>query len=165
MIQDNSPACPYCGRPLAAPPAGIQEVVLKVGAVTFTNANLKDAATAIGGTLAGGILGKRAANNAAQNLAQNGHGVLTNMRFVFGSSKAFKKIPAGSPFSVAQYGAKGDIVFDIPLAEIISFTQGKQGFSTLFALETMDSVYKFALLKKTDFPEWDAAFFQARGRR
>jgi len=144
--------------------SSINEVVLKEGFVTFSNANLKDAAVGIAGTLAGGIIGNRLARKAADNLGKNGHGVLTDRRFVFGNSKPLKKIAVGTSVNFGEHRAKGDIVFDIPLADIVGISQGKQGFSTLFILETNDGVYKFALMKKSQYPEWESAFNKALGK-
>ena len=160
VVDDTAVVCPNCGCPIDS----ANEVVLKVGAVTFTNANIKDAAAAIGGSLVGGIIGRRVARTASDNLGKNGHGVLTDRRFVFGNSKALKKIAEGTTVSFSVHRAKGDIDFDIPLMDIAAFSKGKQGFSTLFALETNAGEYKFALLKKSQFPEWEAAFNKALGK-
>jgi len=135
-----------------------------VGAVTFTNVNLKNMAAAIGGTAVGGIIGRRVARAAADNLGKNGHGVLTDKRFVFGSSNRLKKISEGAAANFAVARAKGGIDFDIPLTEIASVSEGKQGFSSLFAIETNNGTYKFALLKKSQLPEWMDAFNKALGR-
>jgi len=135
-----------------------------VGAVTFTNANLKDMAAAIGGNVAGGIIGNRIFNNASRNLGKNGFGILTNKRFVFGNSKPLKKMTEGSVVSFAAQRAKGDIDFDIPLETIATVSEGKQGFSPIFAIDTNGGEYKFALLKKAALPEWIAGFNKALGR-
>jgi len=121
-------------------------------------------AAAIGGAAVGGIVGRRVANSAGRNLGKNGHGVLTAKRFVFGNSKALKKIAEGSAVNFAAQRAKGDIDFDIPLETIVSVSEGKQGFSSLFALDTNDGEYKFSLLKKAQLPEWMAAFSRVLGR-
>ena len=160
IIADNAAACPYCGCPLDT----VNEVAIKVGAVTFTNANFRDAAAAIGGVAVGGIIGSRITSSASSNLGKNGHGVLTTRRFVFGNSKALKKIPEGSVVNFAAQRAKKDIDFDIPLETIATVTEGKQGFSSLFAISTSHGDYKFALLKKAQLPEWMAAFSRALGR-
>jgi len=144
--------------------ASANENVIMVGAVTLSNANVKDAAATIGGALVGGLIGRGIASTASGNMAQNGHGVLTNRRFVFGSSKAFKKLNVGATVNFAESLSNGDVYYDIPLSDIVNFSQGKQGFSTLFALETHGGVYKFALLKKSMFAEWEAGFAKARGR-
>jgi len=157
---DKAAVCPNCGFPIEY----ANETVLKTGAVTFTNINLNDAAAAIGGALAGGENSRRIAWGATDNLGRNGHGVLTDKRFVFGSSGPLKKITEGSIADLSGYRARGDIYFDIPLADILSFKKGKQGFSTLFALETNDGVYKFALLFKSRYPGWEAAFNKALGK-
>ena len=162
VVADTAAACPNCGCPIDS----ANEFVLKVGAVTFTNVNAKDMAAAIAGNLAGGNLvsgipGRRVFNAASRNLGKNGHGVLTNKRFVFGNSRALKKTAEGSAVSFAAQRAKGDIDFDIPLEVITSVSEGKQGFSALFAIDTYDGEYKFALLKKSQLPEWMAAFQRA----
>jgi len=160
VVADTAAACPYCGCPIDS----ANEVVFKVGAVTFFNLNAKDVAAAIGGSAAGGMIGRRIANTASKNLGKNGHGVLTDKRFVFGNSKALKKIAEGSAVSFAAGRAKGDIDFDIPLGTIVSVGEGKQGFSSLFVLDAIDGEYKFALMKKSQLPEWIDAFKKARGR-
>jgi len=160
VVADTAAACPYCGCPIDS----ANEVVFKVGAVTFFNLNAKNVAAAIGGSAVGGIIGRRVANTASKSMGKNGHGVVTNKRFVFGNSKALKKIAAGSAVSFAAVRAKRDIDFDIPLETIVSVSEGKQGFSSLFVLSTNDGEYKFALMKKTELPEWIAAFNKALGR-
>jgi len=159
-VAETAAVCPDCGFPVEY----ANETAIKVGAVTFTNINLNDVAAAIGGALAGGENSRRIAWGAMDNLGRNGHGILTDKRFVFGSSGPLKKITEGSIVDLAGYRAKGDIYFDIPLADILSFSKGKQGFSTLFALETNDGVYKFALLWKSRYPEWEAAFNKVLGK-
>ncbi|MCL2695186.1 MAG: hypothetical protein FWE69_02540 [Clostridiales bacterium] len=160
VVAEAAVACPNCGCPIDS----ANETVLKVGFVTFTNVNLKDMAGAVGGSLAGGIVGNRIARNASANLGQNGHGVLTDKRFVFGAGKALKKMTPGAPADFAPARKKGGITFDIPLADVAGISQDKQGFSTLFALDTSGGVYKFALMKKSQYDEWEAAFRHALGR-
>ena len=159
-VAEKAAVCPNCGFPVEY----ANETALYIGAVTFTNANLKDAAAAIAGNRVGGIIGSRISWNAMDNLGRNGHGVLTDKRFVFGSSGPLKKIIVGSIVDLSGYLARGDIYFDIPLADILSFSKGKQGFSTLFELETNDGVYKFALLFKSQYPGWEAAFNKVLGK-
>jgi len=159
-VSDKAVVCPGCGFPVEY----ANETALYTGAVTFTNANLNDAAAALMGNRVGGEIGHRIASRAMDNLGRNGHGVLTDKRFVFGSSGPLKKIKDGSIVDLAGYRARGDIYFDIPLADILSFNKGKQGFSTLFALETNDGEYKFALLFKSQYPGWEAAFNKALGK-
>jgi len=160
VVADTAAACPSCGCPIDS----ANEVVFNVGAATFFNLNAKDVAAAIGGSVVGGRVGRRVANAASKNIGKNGHGVVTNKRFVFGNSKALKKIGIGSAVSFAAIRAKGDIDFDIPLETITSVSEGKQGFSSLFVIDTNDGVYKFALMKKSQLPEWIGAFNRALGR-
>jgi len=160
VVAEAAVVCPECGCPIDY----ASEVVRKVGFVTFTNVNAKDMAGAIGGALVGGLIGGRISRNAADNLGKNGHGVLTDKRFVFGTGKSLKKMVAGTPADFATARKKGGIVFDIPLADVAGISAGKQGFSTLFALDTVGGVYKFALMKKTQYDEWEAAFNAALGK-
>jgi len=160
FVADTAAACPHCGCPIDSS----NEVVFKVGAVTFTNLNIKDVAAAIGGSAVGGLIGRSVADAASRNLGKNGYGVLTDRRFVFGNSRALKKIAEGSAVNFAAERAKGNIDFDIPLFTITSVSEGKQGFSSLFAIETNSGEFKFALLKKSQLPEWMAAFNITRGR-
>jgi len=156
---DKAASCPNCGFPFDS----ASETALYAGPVTFTNANLKDAVAAIGGTLAGGMVGRRMARAASDNLGRNGYGLLTDKRFVFGSSGPLKKFKQGEAVNLAALRAKGDIYFDIPLSDILSFSKDMQGFSTLFALDTNGGVYKFALLFKSRYPGWEAAFNKVLG--
>ena len=160
VVAETVAACPNCGCPIDS----AYETVLKAGAVTFTNVSLKGMATAIGGAAMGGIVGRRLARTASDNLGKNGYGVLTDRRFVFGGGKALKKADEGSSIGFAEMRAKGEITFDIPLDAILGVSEGKQGFSSLFALETGDGDYKFALLRAKRLPEWIAAFNGALGR-
>ena len=163
-VPEGALSCPNCGCPVDSSAVCTDEVVLKQGFVTFTNANLRDAATLLAHTAGSAFVSNRRARIAADNLGKNGQGVLTDKRFVFGTGKALKKIAAGEALNFADPLARGDIVFNIPLAEITAVTKGKQGFSTLFALETNDGVYKFALMKKSQYDEWEAAFNKALGK-
>ena len=166
-VPDLAAACPHCGCRIDV----ANEIVLHVGAVTFTNADKKVAAAGIAGTVAGSLIGglvghrlSRASAQAISNMGKNGHGVLTDRRFVFGNSRPLKKISQGGAVSFAEYRRKGDIDFDIPLADIIAVSESKQGLSSLFVIEIDDMEYKFALLKKAQLPEWIAAFNKALGK-
>ena len=112
------------------------ETAIKAGAVTLSNANLKDAVSAIAGAVAGQMAGgfvgghiKSAAMRKGGNLGMNGHGILTSSRFIFGTGKGFKKQAAGDPLGITD---RDDVVMDIPVADITAVSRGKQGFSTLF---------------------------------
>jgi len=132
------------------------ETVLMAGFTTFINVNLKDVAT-----LLTHEVGSKRAEAARKNLGQNGHAVLTNLRFVFGKGKRLKKVSVGEPADFTEALAKGDIVFDIALDEMISVTKGKQGFSTTLNIDTDDGTYKFAFMKKAKFALWEDAINKA----
>jgi len=160
-IPEGASTCPNCGCPLET---YANETVLREGFATFTNAswaNVLAAAMSSGRT----ARSRRRAETARRNLGMNGHGVLTDTRFVFGKGKDLKKMPVGSSVNFEESIAKGDIAFDIPLADISTVTKGRQGFSTLFVIETSDGdVYKFAVMKKSAYEAWQAAFDNALGK-
>ena len=142
-IPENSASCPNCGCPITPPEHNATETVIKQGFSSFTNANFADAATVIGGALAGGMFGRSMAQSAAQNMGQNGYAVLTDKRFVFGKKRALKKMTVGSSVNFTDIRAKGDIVFDIPIAAMTSVALAKRGLSSVLRIDTTDGAYDF----------------------
>ena len=145
------------------------ETALKVGFVTLSNYSLKNVAgviaNSVAGYAAGGYLGEElsdAATKRAGELGMNGHAILTDKRFVFGSGKAFKKQPVGAPLGLTE---KDKVAINIPLDGINAVSRGKQGFSTLIVLETNAGNFNFAVMKKAVFEEWEAAINNALGKR
>ena len=141
------------------------ETALKVGALslTLTDANLKSAIAVATGTIAGhaGTHIKSEAIKKGGIQGVNAHGILTNIRFVFGEGKAFKKQAVGALLNITE---KDKVVIDIPLADIIAVSRGKQGFSPLIVIETNAGDYKFAFMKKATCDEWEAAFNNILGK-
>ena len=141
------------------------ETVLKVGSTTYTNVTKKGVANAVAKTAAaytvGGYAGGDLLDSAQKKVADmnmGGIAVLTEARFIFGTGKELKKLPVGGPMAL---GKKDEVYFDIPLATISSVTQGKQGLSPVFAIETHEGVFKFAFMKKSTSEEWEAAINNA----
>ena len=144
------------------------ETVIKVESTTYTNVSMKGAAASIAKTAAGAAVGgmvggalQESAVKKATAMNTGGQAVLTNGRFIFGAGKGLKKLSVGGPMAITD---KDDIYLDIPLATIVSVTQGKQGLSPVFAVETEEGVFKFAFMKKSKCEEWEAAINKALGR-
>ena len=144
------------------------ETVLKAESTTYTNVSRKGATESIVksvvGTAVGGIVGEVLQDSAMKKNAEmnmGGIAVLTNGRFLFGTGKGLKKLAVGGPMTLAP---KDEVYIDIPLGAIVSVTQGKQGLSPVFAVETHAEVFKFAFMKKSKCDEWEAAINQALGR-
>jgi hypothetical protein len=144
------------------------ETILKSESTTYTNVNMKTAiataAKAATGIAVGGIVGDAIYNSAvvkATAANTGGQAVLTNGRFIFGAGRKLKKLPVGGPLTLTK---KDEIYLDIPLATILSVTQGKQGLSPVFAVETAEGTFKFAFMKKSKCDEWEAAINKALGK-
>ena len=84
---------------------------------------------------------------------QNGRGILTNRRFIYSRHKLSKILAIGVLVNLTQ----GDYEFDIPVSEIKSVSQGKQGLSNnVLVIETKNGeLYKFAVAK---YLKWEIAF-------
>ena len=141
------------------------ETILKTESTTYTNVSMKGAASSIAkaaaGVAVGGMVGDALQNSAVRKataMNTGGQAVLTNGRFIFGAGKNLKKLPVGGPLAIAM---KDEVYIDIPLATIIAVTQGKQGLSPVFAIETHEGVFKFAFMKKSKCEEWEAAINNA----
>ena len=144
------------------------ETIIKMESTTYTNVSMKTAigtvAKAVTGAAVGGMVGDALYDSAvvkATAANTGGQAVLTNGRFVFGAGRKLKKLPVGGPLTIDK---KDEVYLDIPLATIISVTQGKQGISPVFAIETHEGEFKFAFMKKSKCDEWEAAINNALGR-
>ena len=144
------------------------ETIIKTESTTYTNVSMKGAAASIAQTAAGAVVGgmvggalQDSAVKKATAMNTGGQAVLTNGRFIFGAGKNLKKLPVGGPLVIA---VKDEVFVDIPLPTIISVTQGKQGVSPVFAIETHEGVFKFAFMKKSKCEEWEAAISKALGK-
>ena len=84
---------------------------------------------------------------------QNGHGILTNQRFIYSKHSIAKLATMGILVNLT----KGDYEFDIPINEIKEVTRGKQGFSknVLVITKKNGDSFKFAVTK---YMEWEIAF-------
>ena len=144
------------------------ETVIKKESTTYTNVSMKGAAASIAKTVAGaavgGMVGGALQDSAVKKATAantGGQAVLTTGRFIFGAGKKLKKLPVGGPLTIDK---KDEVFLDIPLATIVSVTQGKQGLSPVFAVETNEGVFKFAFMKKAKCEEWEAAINKALGK-
>ena len=144
------------------------ETIIKIESTTYTNVSMKGAAASIAKTVAGlavgGMVGgalQESAVRKATAMNTGGQAVLSNGRFIFGAGKKLKKLPVGAPLAITE---KDEVFLDIPLATIISVSQGKQGLSPVFAIETDEGIFKFAFMKKAKCDEWEAAINKALGR-
>ncbi|MFA5523139.1 MAG: hypothetical protein WDA24_02170 [Tissierellales bacterium] len=84
---------------------------------------------------------------------QNGHGILTNQRFIYSKHNLAKIAVMGVLVNLTE----GDYEFHIPVSEIKEVTRGKQGLSknVLVITQNNGEVYKFAVTK---YMEWEIAF-------
>ena len=144
------------------------ETILKIESTTYTNVSMKTAiataAKAAAGVAVGGIVGGALQDSAVKKATAantGGQAILTTGRFIFGAGKKLKKLPVGSTLTIDK---KDEIFLDIPLVTIVAVTQGKQGLSPVFAVETHEGVFKFAFMKKTKCEEWEAAINKALGK-
>lgn len=87
---------------------------------------------------------------------ENGHGMLTNQRFIYSKHNLAKIAVMGLLVNLT----KGDFEFDIPILEIKSVIQGRQGVSkNVIVITTIKGdTFKFAVTK---YQEWDIAFRNA----
>ncbi|MFS0781912.1 hypothetical protein [Bacillus sp. 1P06AnD] len=84
---------------------------------------------------------------------QNGHGMLTNERFIYSKHSLAKTVAIGLFVNLT----KGSYEFEIPISEIDSVTRGRQGLSnSVIVINTKKGEsYKFAVTK---YMEWEIAF-------
>lgn len=87
---------------------------------------------------------------------QNGHGTLTNARFIYSKHGLGKILAMGALVNLT----KGAYEFEIPILDIQSVSRGKHGLSSsILVLETRSGeVYRFAVTK---YEEWEIAFRRA----
>ncbi len=85
-------------------------------------------------------------------LVQNGHGMLTNKRFIY-SKHSLAKIAA---MGVLVNLTKGTYDFEIPISEISQIKEGKQGFSkTIIICTKSGEEYNFYFTNKI---AWEIEF-------
>ena len=83
---------------------------------------------------------------------QNGSALLTNKRFIYMKHSLPKTFVLGAFVNLT----KGDFEFDIPISQILSIEDGKQGISKTIMINTVDGLkYNFYFTKRE---EWKIAF-------
>lgn len=83
---------------------------------------------------------------------QNGSALLTNKRFIYMKHSLPKTFVPGAFVNLT----KGDFEFDIPISQILSIEDGKQGISKTIMINTVDGLkYNFYFTKRE---EWKIAF-------
>ena len=83
---------------------------------------------------------------------QNGSALLTNKRFIYMKHSLPKTFVLGAFVNLT----KGDFEFDIPISQILSIEDGKQGISKTIMINTVDGLkYNFYFTKRV---EWKIAF-------
>ena len=128
-IPDGARFCPACGTALSESPAPAgesdREVVIKEGLCNRVKSKFN---------------------------VQNGHGLLTNKRFVY-SKHSLAKIAA---LGVLANLTKGSYDFEIPLSQIEKLSDGRQGFSKTIVIDTASGDrYEFYF---TDRERWLVEF-------
>ena len=86
---------------------------------------------------------------------QNGHGILTNKRFIYSKHSLARITVMGALVNLT----KGDFDFDIPIADITDIEETKRLMSKILVIRTQDAEYKFFFTK---LEEWKIAFSNAR---
>lgn len=111
-LADGASFCSYCGSPVAVttdpgpgPADDNREIVIKEGLCNRVKSKL---------------------------YVQNGHGILTNKRFIY-SKHSFGKIAV---MGVLVNLTKGSFDFDIPISEISGIRDGRQGVSKTIIIST-----------------------------
>lgn len=85
-------------------------------------------------------------------LVENGHGLLTNQRFIYAKHSLAKIAAMGVLVNLTQ----GSYEFDIPIADIVSVTEKKRLLSKTLLISTNTGTdYQFAFTKLI---EWQIAF-------
>ena len=82
---------------------------------------------------------------------ENGHGMLTNPRFIYSKHSLAKMAVMGVLVNLT----KGSFDFDIPISNIISIEESKRLFDKILVIKTSDSEYKFYFTK---LENWKISF-------
>lgn len=82
---------------------------------------------------------------------ENGHGMLTNQRFIYSKHSLAKMAVMGVLVNLT----KGSFDFDIPISNIISIEESKRLFDKILVIKTSDSEYKFYFTK---LENWKISF-------
>lgn len=125
-LNENSNFCSNCGQPIvsnnkATSTSSDEEIAIKEGLCNRVKSKL---------------------------FVQNGHGLLTNKRFIY-SKHSFAKIAV---MGVLVNLTKGSYDFDIPISDIKEIKDGRQGFSkTIIICTKSGEEYNFYF---TDRQKW-----------
>ena len=87
-------------------------------------------------------------------VVENGHGMLTNQRFIYSKHSLAHIAVMGALVNLTR----GDFDFDIPLADITEVEETKRLFSKILVIHTKDAEYRFFFTK---LEEWKIAFANA----
>ena len=87
-------------------------------------------------------------------IVENGHGMLTNQRFIYSKHSLAHIAVMGAFVNLTR----GDFDFDIPLADITEVEETKRLFSKILVIHTKDAEYRFFFTK---LEEWKIAFANA----
>lgn len=87
-------------------------------------------------------------------IVENGHGMLTNQRFIYSKHSLAHIAVMGAFVNLTR----GDFDFDIPLADITEVEETKRLFSKILVIHTKDAEYRFFFTK---MEEWKIAFANA----
>jgi len=88
-------------------------------------------------------------------MVQNGHGTLTNQRFIYSKHGLAKIALMGLLVNLTQ----GDYEFDIPVSDIVSVTEKKRLFDKTLVITTNSGTeYQFYFTKRM---EWQIALSNA----
>ncbi len=82
---------------------------------------------------------------------ENGHGMLTNQRFIYSKHSLAKMAVMGVLVNLT----KGSFDFDIPISNIINIEESKRLFDKILVIKTSDSEYKFYFTK---LENWKISF-------
>lgn len=87
-------------------------------------------------------------------VVENGHGMLTNQRFIYSKHSLAHIAVMGAFVNLTR----GDFEFDIPLADITEVEETKRLFSKILVIHTKNAEYRFFFTK---LEEWKIAFNNA----
>lgn len=125
-LNENSNFCSNCGQPItsnntANSDSSDEEIVIKEGVCNRVKSKL---------------------------YVQNGHGLLTNKRFIYSKHSVLKTVAIGLLVNLT----KGSYDFDIPISDIKEIKDGRQGFSKTIIIRTKSGEeYNFYF---TDRQKW-----------
>lgn len=105
-LNDGAAFCSYCGTPVDSPTVDDgREIVIKEGLCNRVKSKL---------------------------FVQNGHGLLTNKRFIYSKHSLGKILVVGALVNLT----KGSYEFEIPIDDIAEIADGRQGISKTIIIRT-----------------------------